>query len=66
MKSTEMRSLEPEEVESRVESWQEEYFRANCDKAVGQLPNTNVLGQLRRNIARAKTILIEKRKDGGE
>ncbi|MCZ6557487.1 MAG: 50S ribosomal protein L29 [SAR324 cluster bacterium] len=66
MKPTEMRSLAAEELEGRVETWREEIFRAQCNKAVGQLQNTNVLGELRRDIARAKTIIKEKNRDAAK
>ncbi len=55
-----MRSLADEELASRLTGWEEEYFRARCNKAVGQLQNTNLLPSLRHDIARAKTILNEK------
>ena len=66
MKAHEMRSLANEELASRLTGWEEEYFRARCNKAVGQLQNTNVLPSLRHDIARAKTILNEKKKQAGQ
>ena len=65
MKAHEMRTLAEDELTGRITTWQEEYFRARCDKAVGQLQNPNQLGELRREIARGKTILKEKQKHAG-
>ena len=59
-----MRSLASDELAGRVSGWEEEYFRARCEKAVGQLTNTNLVKQLRRDIARGKTILNEKKENG--
>ena len=66
MKTSEMRSLAVEELEVRVDNWREEIFRAQCNKAVGQLQNTNVLRELRREVARAKTIINEKIRDAAK
>ena len=66
MKTTEMRSLAVEELEGRVVNWHEEIFRARCNMAVGQLQNTNVFRELRRDIARAKTIIKEKISDAAK
>lgn len=63
MKSHDMRTLAGEELANRLTGWEEEYFKARCDKAVGQLQNTSMVRKLRRDIARAKTILNEKVED---
>jgi len=60
MKAHEMRSLASEELETRLVAWEEEYFRARCNRTVGQLQNTSEIRKLRRDIARGKTILNEK------
>jgi large subunit ribosomal protein L29 len=65
MKALEMRGLSPDELNGKVTAWEEELFRARCEKVVGQSTATHVIPDLRRNIARAKTILSEKR-NGGE
>ena len=66
MKTEEMRGLNSEELDSRVASWQEELFRARCDKVVGQLADTSKIPVLRRRIARAKTIINEMSSNAGE
>jgi large subunit ribosomal protein L29 len=65
MKPTEMRTLAAAELAGKVTAWEEELFRARCEKVVGQLTATHTIPDLRRTIARAKTILSEKR-DGGK
>jgi len=64
MKATEMRTLAADELASKVTAWEEELFRSRCEKVVGQLTATHTIPDLRRTIARAKTILSEKRNGG--
>ena len=64
MKAHEMRSLADEELASRLVGWEEEYFRARCNRSVGQLQDTSQVRKLRRDIARGKTILSEKSRNG--
>ena len=59
MKPSEMRQLSAEELGVRVTQWQEELFRLRCSKAIGQGGDTNRLRTMRRQIARAQTILSE-------
>lgn len=61
MKTEELRALSPEDINGKILTWEDELFRARCSKAVGQLGDTNVLPAKRRDIARAKTILNEKK-----
>lgn len=63
MKAHEMRSLAGEELASRITTWEEQYLRARCEHAVGQLTDTTQVTNLRRDIARGKTILNEKNKN---
>ncbi|HEX7927810.1 MAG TPA: 50S ribosomal protein L29 [bacterium] len=65
MNATEMRTLKADELATKVTAWEEELFRARCEKVVGQMTATHTIPVLRRNIARAKTILTEMR-DGGK
>jgi large subunit ribosomal protein L29 len=60
MKAAEMRELGIEELQGKVMVWEEELFRARCSKVVGQLQQTHQIQGLRRDIARAKTLLKEK------
>ena len=65
MNATEMRTLSADELSGKVTAWEEDLFRARCEKVVGQLTATHTIPNLRRDIARAKTILTEKRDAGG-
>ncbi len=59
MKLSEMRQLSSEELGARVVEWQEELFRAKCNKVIGQLTDTTRIRIMRRQIARAMTIIHE-------
>ena len=61
-----MRNITAEELTGKVSEWQGELFHARCNATVGQLQNPNVLRELRRQIARAKTILNEKQHAPGQ
>jgi len=61
MNSKELRGLSLEELEAKAREFRGELFNARIRKETGQLENTAKLGLLRRDIARAETILREKR-----
>ena len=61
MKSKEMRDLDLEELAAKTVELRNELFNARIRKETGQLENTAKLGLLRRDIARAETILRERR-----
>ena len=61
MKSSEFRELSLEELEAKSRELRGELFNVKIKKATGQLENTAKLRLLRRDIARAETILCEKR-----
>ena len=63
MNITDMRSLSSDELNARVAEWQETLFRTRCNQAVGQLTNTMELRKVRRDIARAKTVINEQLKE---
>ena len=56
---SEMRELSVEEVEQRLTETNEELFNLRFQHATGQLENYRRLRELRRDIARLKTILRE-------
>jgi large subunit ribosomal protein L29 len=60
MKAADMRSLSRDELTGKLSTWEQELFKAHCEKAVGQLTQTHTIRDLRRTIARAKTLLHEK------
>ena len=61
MKSVELRDLSTEELAAKAAEFRAELFNARIRKETGQLENTAKLRTLRREIARAETILREKR-----
>jgi large subunit ribosomal protein L29 len=61
MQSSELRDLSTEELEAKSRELRGELFNVKIKKATGQLENTARLSTLRRDIARAETILREKR-----
>lgn len=60
MKANELREKSVEELKAEQLSLQEEQFKLRIKKATGQLARTHELGQVRRNIARIKTVINEK------
>jgi len=64
MEIKEMRELSVADLSARASEWQQEIFRARCEKVVGQLTDTSKLKKLRRDIARASTLINEKRRSG--
>jgi len=57
MKPSEMRELSLEELERKLLDLKQEMFNLRFQHASGQLENPGKLGQTRKTIARAKTIL---------
>lgn len=60
MKANELRGLTNEEIESRVEQLKDELFNLRFQLATGQLENPMRIRQVRKDIARAKTILKQR------
>jgi large subunit ribosomal protein L29 len=60
MKTAELRKKDVAGLEAEVKSLQKAHFGLRMHKATLQLNNTATLRSTRRDIARAKTILVEK------
>ncbi|GAB4529484.1 MAG: 50S ribosomal protein L29 [Anaerolineae bacterium] len=60
MKAQEIHALSTGEIESRLHDLEEEYFNLRTQFTIGQLQNFNRLTELKRDIARCKTILRER------
>ena len=60
MKTTELRQKNVDELQAEIKDLQKAHFNLRMQKATQQLSNTAQLGQTRRAIARAKTVLAEK------
>lgn len=62
MKASEFRELSVEELEVKEKELAEALFNLKFQHATGQLDNTAQLKRTRRDIARVKTVLGEKRR----
>lgn len=60
MKANELRNLTTAEIEQKIASFKEELFNLRFQLATGQLDNPTRIRDVRKNIARAKTILHER------
>ncbi|NLY37703.1 MAG: 50S ribosomal protein L29 [Firmicutes bacterium] len=60
MKAKEIRELSDEELQDKLKELKEELFNLRFQLATGQLENTMRIKEVRRGIARVKTILRER------
>lgn len=64
MKANNYRDMTPSELNNKVSELKEELFNLRFQLATGQLENPMRLKEVRKNIARTKTILREKELQG--
>jgi len=62
MKASDLRTRTADELQDEVETLAKEIFNLRFQRASGQLENTARVRQVRRDIARIKTILGERRR----
>lgn len=60
MKTNEIRDLTTSEIEAKVKSLKEELFNLRFQLATGQLENTARIREVRKAIARMKTVIRER------
>ncbi|MGI5876270.1 MAG: 50S ribosomal protein L29 [Dethiobacteria bacterium] len=60
MKVSEIRELSSQELQDKIRELKEELFNLRFQMATGQLENTMRLKEVRRSIARAKTVIRER------
>lgn len=60
MKAKEVRDMTPDELNLKLNNLKEELFNLRFQLATGQLDNHMRIGDVRRNIARVKTIIRER------
>ena len=60
MKASELKEKSVAELKSQLEELLSEQFKLRMQKATGQLGQTHLIGQSRRDIARVKTVLAQK------
>ena len=63
MKAEEIRGLQPEELERRIDEAHKELFDVRFRVATRQLVNHNEIRRIKKDIARMETILREKELD---
>ncbi|HEY7817399.1 MAG TPA: 50S ribosomal protein L29 [Vicinamibacteria bacterium] len=63
MKIEKIRELKNEELEQRQDELTEEIFRARIQKETGQLDQMGKIRNLRRDLARVKTVLRERERE---
>jgi len=61
MKAAELRSLGDDELGVKERDLADQLFRMRIQKSMGQLENPDKLRTVRRDLARVKTVLKEKR-----
>jgi len=60
MKASEIRELSAADLEKKVQELDQELFNLRFQLHTGHLENTARIGQVRKDIARVKTVLQEK------
>lgn len=60
MDTKELRVMEPVELTEKVRQLKQELFHLRCQLAMGRIENSMRVRQVRRDVARTKTILREK------
>lgn len=61
MTAKEIRELSVEKLEAQVKEMKQELFNLKLQKTLGQLQDTTKIRTIKRDIARIKTILTEKK-----
>ncbi len=60
MKASEIRSLSVEQINSKIADLKEELFNLRFQAALGTAENPSKMNEIKRTIARMKTVLTEK------
>ena len=66
MKASELRAKDVAELEKEISELLKAHFGLRMQKTTQQLSNHTVLGKTRRDIARAKTVLAQKKKEAAQ
>ena len=61
MKAEELRAMTPDQLDDQLVKLKKEQFNLRFQRASGQLENTSRVREVRRDIARLKTVQIAKR-----
>ena len=65
MKAEEFRGLTADQLDEQLAKLKKEQFNLRFQRASGQLENTSRVREVRRDIARLKTVQIQKRNGAG-
>ena len=65
-KSAELRNMDTEELETRLNDTRQELFNLRFQLVTGQLDNSARIGEVRRTVARMETILREREIEAAE
>ena len=60
MKVSEIREMTSEQLNNKLKELKEELFNLRFQLAINQLENTNRIGEVKKDIARAMTVLNDK------
>ena len=60
----ELQGMEAEELVGKVHELKQELFHLRCQHALGRIENPMRIRQVRKDVARARTVLREKRVSG--
>ncbi len=60
MKAEDIRDLDDTEIQARMKELKEEQFKLRFRGSMMELENSGLVGQIRRDIARLKTVLRER------
>lgn len=60
-KASELRELDNDELQHRVRDLEDQLFRLRIQKSVGQLEDPGKIRETRRDLARVKTLLRERK-----
>ena len=66
MKINEIRNMSVEDIEKKIIEVKNELFELRMKQATGNLEKPHMINKLRKDVARMKTVLTEKQKDGSE
>ena len=61
MKANELRDKSVEELQTRLQGLYKEQFNYRMQRATGQLGQVHLIGEVKQEIARIKTLITEKR-----
>ena len=62
MKATDVRAMTPDQLDEQVSKLKKEQFNLRFQRATGQLENTSRVREVRRDVARIKTVQSQRRR----